>query len=64
MGGISSDSPSNKKYNEEDCLLAVRDQRIPRALEEITQLCVVRGIRYHPGFATELCGLLPNSPVH
>ncbi|KAF4224827.1 hypothetical protein CNMCM6457_008888 [Aspergillus fumigatiaffinis] len=60
MGLISSDSLSNKKYNEEDCLLAVRGQQIPKALgEDITQLCVVRGIRYHPGFATELRGLLP-----
>lgn len=59
MGLISSDSLSNKKYNEEDCRLAVRGQRISRALEEITQLCVVRGIRYHPGFATELRRLLP-----
>ncbi|GFF43099.1 hypothetical protein IFM46972_07090 [Aspergillus udagawae] len=60
MSFISSDILLNKKYNEEDCLLAVRGQRIPKALgEEITQLCVVRGIRYHPGFATELRGLLP-----
>ncbi|GFF48409.1 hypothetical protein IFM58399_08293 [Aspergillus lentulus] len=60
MGLISSDSLLNKKYNEQDCLLAVRGQRIPKALgEEITQLCVVRGIRYHPGFATELRGLCP-----
>ncbi|GIJ81665.1 hypothetical protein Asppvi_000164 [Aspergillus pseudoviridinutans] len=59
MGLISGDSLLNKKYNEQDCLLAVRGQQIPKGLgEKITQLCVVRGIRYHPGFATELCGLL------
>jgi hypothetical protein len=55
MGLISSDSLSNKKYNEEDCLLAVCGQQIPKALgEDITQLYVMRGIRYHPGFAMEL----------
>jgi hypothetical protein len=60
MALISNDSLLNKNYNEEECLLAVRGQRIPKALgEEITQLCVVRGIRFHPGFATGLRGLLP-----
>lgn len=47
-------------YNEEECRLAVRGQRIPKALgEDTTQLCVVRGIRYHAGYATELRAVLP-----
>lgn len=52
---------SNAEYvDDEDCLLAVRGQRIPQVLgERITQLCVTRGIRYHPGFAEEFRGLLP-----
>ncbi|BCS26790.1 uncharacterized protein APUU_51501S [Aspergillus puulaauensis] len=50
----------NEDYNEDDCRLAVRGQLIPKALgEDTTQLCVVRGIRYHAGYATELRGLLP-----
>lgn len=50
----------NEDYNGDDCRLAVRGQRIPKALgEDTTQLCVVRGIRYHAGYATELRGLLP-----
>ncbi|PLB51184.1 hypothetical protein P170DRAFT_406883 [Aspergillus steynii IBT 23096] len=47
-------------YDEEDCLLATRGQKIPQGLAlTINQLCVVRGIRYHPGFATELYGVRP-----
>lgn len=53
-------SLSNEKYNAKECLLAIRGQCIPQTLgEEITRLCVIRGIRYHPGFAKELHGLLP-----
>ncbi|RLL96981.1 hypothetical protein CFD26_106832 [Aspergillus turcosus] len=56
MGLISSDSLSNKKYNEEDCRTWSTNPQSPRRNHS---LCVVRGIRYHPGFATELGGLLP-----
>ncbi|KAH8429506.1 uncharacterized protein LDX57_007168 [Aspergillus melleus] len=50
-----------KEYcSEEECLLAIRGQQLPRGLGfTTTRLCVVRGIRYHPGFATELHGTLP-----
>ena len=53
-------SLSNERYNAKECFLAIRGQCIPQTLgEEITRLCVIRGIRYHPGFAKELHGLLP-----
>lgn len=56
---IASDT-SNLSEEEHDCLQAVRGQQVPKALDdEITQFCVIRGIRYHPGFATELHGQLP-----
>ncbi|KAJ5176516.1 uncharacterized protein N7482_002393 [Penicillium canariense] len=43
-----------------DCLQAIRGQKIPKALgAKVTQRCVMRGIRYHPGFGVELYGLLP-----
>ncbi|EON69336.1 hypothetical protein W97_08596 [Coniosporium apollinis CBS 100218] len=49
-----------KKYNARDCLLAIRGEQIPQALGlDVTRLCVVRGICYHPGFAKELHGSLP-----
>ena len=48
------------KYDEEDCLAAIHGQRLPMALGlPLVRLCVVRGIRYHPGFAEELYGLDP-----
>lgn len=43
-----------------DCTAALRAERIPLALGlEVTQACVVRGIRYNYGFAQELQGTLP-----
>lgn len=43
-----------------ECLAAIRGQRIPSVLgKRLNQLCVVRGIRYHPGFGLELRGILP-----
>lgn len=49
-----------EKYYDEDCLLAICGQCIPQDLgEDITCLCVIRGIRFHPGFPKELHGLLP-----
>ncbi|KAK2753486.1 hypothetical protein FQN54_007876 [Arachnomyces sp. PD_36] len=48
---------SLKEYDKEDCLSAIRGKKIPRALGyTISRLCTIRGIRYHPGFATELHG--------
>ncbi|THX79853.1 hypothetical protein D6D05_04783 [Aureobasidium pullulans] len=49
-----------QKYDKEDCLAAIHGQRVPMALGlPLVRLCVVRGIRYHPGFAEELYGLDP-----
>lgn len=50
---------SDDEYDDEDCLVVIGGQRIPQALsEDITRLCVIRGIRHHLGFAKELHGLL------
>ncbi|KXX74917.1 hypothetical protein MMYC01_207969 [Madurella mycetomatis] len=52
------------KYSEEECLLAVRGERIPSSIVNspcVTQLCVLRGIRHHPGIAAEVRGV-PNLP--
>ena len=47
-------------YSEEECELALQGRQIPQGLgRKVTQACVVRGIRRHPGFATELHGTLP-----
>ncbi|KAJ5577069.1 hypothetical protein N7535_003995 [Penicillium sp. DV-2018c] len=49
-----------RKVNNEERLKAIRGEKIPRALaDKHTRQCVIRGIRYHHGFGTELCGLLP-----
>lgn len=49
-----------RKATHEDRLQAIRGQKIPKALgAKVTQRCVIRGIRYHPGFGVELRGLLP-----
>lgn len=41
----------------DDCIAAIRGQRVPPTLDpEIARLCVIRGIRYHDGFASELHG--------
>ncbi|KAH8904876.1 hypothetical protein BR93DRAFT_862404, partial [Coniochaeta sp. PMI_546] len=49
-----------KTFSSSDCDAAIRGQRVPDALgHRLTQLCLIRGIRYHPGFATELRGLTP-----
>lgn len=50
---------SDDEYDDEDCLVVTGGQCIPQALsEDITRLCVIRGIRHHLGFAKELHGLL------
>lgn len=48
------------EYNAAECSAAIRGEKVPFALGlSVTRLCVIRGIRYHTGFATELYGLLP-----
>lgn len=48
-----------QKTTHEDRLKANKGLKIPRALgANETQRCVIRGIRYHPGFGVELRGLL------
>jgi hypothetical protein len=45
-------------YNAIECFAAVRGEKVPFALGlPVTRLCVIRGIRYHDGFATGLHGL-------
>ena len=61
MAAISKETLYIKSYDARDCSLAIRGEQISRALGlTVTRLCTVRGIRYHPGFATELRGLLPD----
>ncbi|OBT42109.1 hypothetical protein VE00_06516 [Pseudogymnoascus sp. WSF 3629] len=46
---------SKKCYNEEECSAVIRGEKLPHALASpTTGLCIIRGIRYHPGLATEL----------
>ncbi|ROV95290.1 hypothetical protein VPNG_08964 [Cytospora leucostoma] len=48
------------KVSHAECLAAIRGQCIPSGLgKRLSQLCVVRGIRYHPGFGLELRGISP-----
>ncbi|KAL4783390.1 hypothetical protein BJX76DRAFT_368422 [Aspergillus varians] len=48
------------KYDEEECKAAIHGQRLPKTFgNEVHQLCIIRGIRYHHGFAQELRGLTP-----
>lgn len=48
------------KYSRGACLAALRGEDIPHALgDPVHRLCVIRGIRYHHGFANELRGILP-----
>ena len=47
-------------YTDEQCELALQGKQILQAVGHIvTRSCVIRGIRYHPGFATELHGDIP-----
>lgn len=49
-----------QQYNADDCLAVIQGERVPVALGlPLIRLCVIRGIRYHPGFATDLHGTLP-----
>lgn len=45
-------------YDAAECSAAIRGEKVPFALGlPVTRLCVLRGIRYHAGFASELRGL-------
>lgn len=47
------------EYSRSACFAAIRGEAIPYALgHPLHRLCVVRGIRYHYGFGTELHGVL------
>ncbi|KAJ5436887.1 hypothetical protein N7445_007772 [Penicillium cf. griseofulvum] len=46
------------KYDENDCNDAIHGQRLPKTFgHRVHQLCIIRGIRYHHGFAQELRGV-------
>lgn len=48
------------KFNKEDCEAAIHGRRLPATFgHRVHQLCIIRGIRYHYGFAQELRGLTP-----
>ena len=48
------------KYDAQDCHDAIHGIRIPKTLGEMVhQLCAIRGIRHHYGFAQELRGAMP-----
>ncbi|KAB8356344.1 hypothetical protein FH972_023928 [Carpinus fangiana] len=48
------------RYSRDACLAALRGEAVPHALgDPVHRLCVIRGIRYHPSFGSELHGVLP-----
>ena len=57
--------PPNQRFSatyhtDEQCERALSGEQIPRALgHKVTQACVIRGMGFHPGYATELRGTLP-----
>ncbi|KAJ9615590.1 hypothetical protein H2200_001665 [Cladophialophora chaetospira] len=49
-----------KKFDQHECLSALRGEAVPKALGfESTQLCVVRGILHYPGFGSALHNVTP-----
>ena len=51
---------SHIEYSDKICIEAIRGERLPEALGlPVVQHSVIRGIRYHDGFAEELMGSLP-----
>jgi len=57
-GSVISDGFDTDLYNHAECLMALRGEKIPKGFSlEVTQICTIRGIRYHTGFGTELRGL-------
>lgn len=60
VDGLSARLHSYSSFSREDCRAAIQGQRIPVCLGiELVRHCVVRGIRYHSGFGSELRGVLP-----
>lgn len=48
------------KYDEQQLNLAIRGEKVPNCMGlEVARRCVIRGMRYHDGFATELRGMFP-----
>jgi hypothetical protein len=48
---------SSDTFDYQECLAALRGEKVPRTWDSFMgKICVVRGIRSHPGFATELLG--------
>ncbi|QPH06474.1 hypothetical protein C2857_004976 [Epichloe festucae Fl1] len=59
IGWIEPDVPAHV-YSDEVCVAALRGESVPldmTKVHHVTRLCVLRGIRHHPGFATELRNL-------
>lgn len=47
-------------FDRKSCLAAMKGEEIPFALgDPVHRLCIIRGMRYHHGYGTELQGLLP-----
>lgn len=52
---------STQKFDRDDCVAAIRGEKVPFGLGlALIRLCLIRGIRYHPGFAQDLHGVLPD----
>lgn len=52
--------PNPRLYSDDSCIAAIRGEAIPPNITNthwVTRLCVVRGIRHHDGFASELRGM-------
>lgn len=57
---LISERLSIPKYTVDACRAAIRGEMVPVALGlELSRLCIIRGMRYHTGFAKELHGTLP-----
>lgn len=53
-----SDRLQYSEYDAAECTAAIRGAKIPLNLGlKVARLCTIRGIRYHPNFATELYSL-------
>jgi hypothetical protein len=44
------------KYKKEQCDAAIRGEKVPKDICDQQRLCLIRGIRYHYGFAKEFQG--------
>lgn len=52
------DRLAREQYSSVTCSAAIRGEKVPYALGfPMTRLCVIHGIRYNAGFATELRGM-------